>query len=109
MVIRGRLALLLQRTFDNARLQMRDDVVRMHAHQIASTSAIDVDQRQVKDAFFQVNRERFLGAEWRGTADQVAGMAVGGFGRAGRYFLDPDLTRQFLGRYFALCGVTDQS
>jgi len=65
-------------------------------------SPIDVNQRQIEDAFLDIDRHLLLGPERAGTANQKSRVPVGRFRRARLDLLAPDLSRQFLGRHFAV-------
>ena len=80
----------------------------MDADQIAAPAAVDVDQRQVEDAPFDINRQRLLRPERAGATDQEAGVAVGDLGLARLDLLAADLPGQFLGRYLAVAVHQDE-
>ena len=76
--------------------------MRMHAHKKTAPSAVDIHKRQIQNAAFHKNRHCLASCERRSAADEVAGMAIGGFRLAGRDLLAAGLPRQFLGGYFAI-------
>ena len=56
--------------------------MRVHADQKTAPAAVDVDQRQVEDGLFEIDRNLLFRSEWAGAADQIAGVAIGGGGLA---------------------------
>ena len=62
---------------DRLRVQHAKNVVRVHSDQKAAPAAVDVDQRQVEDGLFEIDRNLLFRSEWAGAADQIAGVAIG--------------------------------
>ena len=58
--------------------------------------------RQVEDGSLDIYRHGFFGAKWASATDEVACVAVGGFGFAGFNLFAADLPREFFGRDFAV-------
>ena len=74
----------------------------MQANQIAAPAAVDVDQRQIEDGSFKIDRHLLSCPEGAGAAHQVTGVAVGGFGRTRLDLLATDLAGEFPGGYLAV-------
>ena len=74
----------------------------MDADEKAASSSVDVDQRQIENAFLDINWQLFLGAKWACASDQKPRMSVGRFRSARLDFLAADLSGQFFGRHLAI-------
>ena len=74
----------------------------INTNQKPTLAAVDVDVRQVKYAAFNVHGHGLFCAEWAGATDEVACVAVGGFGFARFNLFAADLPREFFGRDFAV-------
>ena len=67
---------LLRRNLHNFWLKYAQQIVRMNADQKSATPTVDVDQRQVKDALFEIDRHFLLRAEGRRAANHIAAVAL---------------------------------
>ena len=74
----------------------------LHAHQEAARAAVDVDGGEVEHAPLHVDGQGLAGAERAGPAHQVAGVALGHLGPAGRDGLAAELPGQGLHRHLAV-------
>ena len=69
--------------------------MRVDADEKAAAAAVEVDQRQIEDARFEIDWQSLLRAEGAGAADQIAGLPVRDLGLARLDALAANLSRQF--------------